>query len=126
MYQAGTDSFITRTGLLHQAGSDSIITAKIFFKVRQELFNDNIDDHYAGILHGVVDDDDDPYYMASLGILPIQVKAGRQESNSTSSLLSPSSIPHHEESNDGSGSLGKWFIGIDCSKTENDFLFVFY
>ena len=107
MYQAGTDSFITRTGLLHQAGSDSIITAKIFFKVRQELFNDNIDDHYAGILHGVVDDDDAPYYMASLGILPIQAKAGRQESNSTSSLLSPSSISHHEESNDGSGSLGK-------------------
>lgn len=42
-----------RIGPSHQAGSDSLLTAATFFKMRQIYFQDQIDDaEYNGILYG--------------------------------------------------------------------------
>jgi len=45
---------VTRTGQSHQAGSDSLLTAAIFFKIREQFFQKNIDeDTYSGQLYGL-------------------------------------------------------------------------
>jgi CCR4-NOT transcription complex subunit 7/8 len=41
-------------GPQHQAGSDSLLTAQTFFKMKKLFFEDKIDDEkYAGILYGL-------------------------------------------------------------------------
>ncbi|CAG8593560.1 4338_t:CDS:2 [Funneliformis mosseae] len=48
------DLQVTRIGPQHQAGSDSLLTATTFFKMRQTFFNDKIDDtKYLGYLYGL-------------------------------------------------------------------------
>lgn len=43
-----------RIGPSHQAGSDSLLTASTFFKMRELYFNDHIDDaEYSGKLYGL-------------------------------------------------------------------------
>lgn len=45
---------VPRIGPQHQAGSDSLLTASTFFKMRQVFFEDEIDDEeYAGVLYGL-------------------------------------------------------------------------
>ena len=45
---------VPRIGPQHQAGSDSLLTASTFFKMRQVFFEDNInDDEFAGVLYGL-------------------------------------------------------------------------
>ncbi|KAI8925796.1 ribonuclease H-like domain-containing protein [Entophlyctis helioformis] len=45
---------IARVGPQHQAGSDSLLTAKTFFKMRQLFFEDTIDDDkFMGFLYGL-------------------------------------------------------------------------
>ena len=43
-----------RIGPSHQAGSDSLLTAATFFKLREVYFNDQVDDNeYSGRLYGL-------------------------------------------------------------------------
>lgn len=45
---------IPRVGAQHQAGSDSLLTAKTFFKMRLEFFDNFIDDEkFLGFVHGL-------------------------------------------------------------------------
>lgn len=45
---------VPRVGLSHQAGSDSLLTASAFFKMREDYFNNTIDDkEYSGKLFGL-------------------------------------------------------------------------
>jgi CCR4-NOT transcription complex subunit 7/8 len=45
---------VPRIGPQHQAGSDSLLTASTFFKMRQVFFDDVIDDEeYSGVLYGL-------------------------------------------------------------------------
>lgn len=47
-------SQVMRIGPSHQAGSDSLLTASTFFKMRELYFNDTIDDaEYSGKLYGL-------------------------------------------------------------------------
>jgi CCR4-NOT transcription complex subunit 7/8 len=48
------DLGVMRIGSSHQAGSDSLLTASTFFKMRELYFNDQIDDaEYNGKLYGL-------------------------------------------------------------------------
>jgi len=48
------DLGVMRIGPSHQAGSDSLLTASTFFKMRELYFNDHIDDaEYNGKLYGL-------------------------------------------------------------------------
>ncbi|KAJ2931855.1 hypothetical protein H1R20_g5237, partial [Candolleomyces eurysporus] len=48
------DLGVMRIGSSHQAGSDSLLTASTFFKMREIYFNDQIDDsEYSGKLYGL-------------------------------------------------------------------------
>ncbi|RZF46808.1 hypothetical protein LSTR_LSTR012031 [Laodelphax striatellus] len=45
---------IQRVGPQHQAGSDSLLTGMVFFKMREMFFEDNIDDNkYCGHIYGL-------------------------------------------------------------------------
>ena len=45
---------VERIGPMHQAGSDSLLTAATFFKLVEVYFNGNLDDSkYAGLLYGL-------------------------------------------------------------------------
>lgn len=45
---------VPRIGPQHQAGSDSLLTAAAFFKMRQDYFEDDIDDSkYRGVIFGL-------------------------------------------------------------------------
>jgi CCR4-NOT transcription complex subunit 7/8 len=49
-----TISKVMRIGTSHQAGSDSLLTASTFFKMRELYFNDEVDDvEYNGKLYGL-------------------------------------------------------------------------
>src|ERR1700761_7389754 len=52
--QTNTNLQVLRIGPSHQAGSDSLLTASTFFKMREIYFNDHIDDaEYSGKLFGL-------------------------------------------------------------------------
>jgi len=44
---------IERIGPQHQAGSDSLLTAATFFKMKKIFFEDTIGDKYMGVLFGL-------------------------------------------------------------------------
>jgi len=45
---------LERIGPQHQAGSDSLLTAATFFKMREQFFEDSIDDDkFMGVLYGL-------------------------------------------------------------------------
>lgn len=44
---------VPRIGPQHQAGSDSLLTAATFFKMRSRFFEDEIDPKYLGTLYGL-------------------------------------------------------------------------
>ena len=44
---------VARIGPQHQAGSDSLLTASTFFKMRSRFFEDEIDPKYLGSLYGL-------------------------------------------------------------------------
>ncbi|KAJ3414583.1 hypothetical protein HDV05_006322 [Chytridiales sp. JEL 0842] len=55
------DMQIARIGPQHQAGSDSLLTAKTFFKMRDTFFDSKIDeDKYMGYLYDLAVDPNDP------------------------------------------------------------------
>lgn len=48
------DLEVVRVGPMHQAGSDSLLTASTFFKLRERYFNGHVDDSkYLGVLFGL-------------------------------------------------------------------------
>jgi CCR4-NOT transcription complex subunit 7/8 len=48
------DLAVARYGPQHQAGSDSLLTAATFFKLRELFFEDSVDDDkYLGVLYGL-------------------------------------------------------------------------
>ena len=59
-------------GIQHQAGSDSVVTAKLFFKLKEQLFQNHIDVKYHNMLYGLENElgydsfgespDDDSYF----------------------------------------------------------------
>ncbi|KAI0566179.1 CCR4-NOT transcription complex subunit 7/8 [Gracilaria domingensis] len=42
-----------RIGAMHQAGSDSLLTLDVFFKMKEQVFHDAIDDSNCGILYNL-------------------------------------------------------------------------
>lgn len=54
LQEVSEDLQIARIGPQHQAGSDSLLTSRTFFKMRQTFFEDKIDDQkYLGYLYGL-------------------------------------------------------------------------
>jgi CCR4-NOT transcription complex subunit 7/8 len=52
----GNDLQVERIGTSHQAGSDSLLTAQTFFKMKQAVFGNKLDEKkFEGILHGYND-----------------------------------------------------------------------
>jgi CCR4-NOT transcription complex subunit 7/8 len=52
----GKDLQVERIGTSHQAGSDSLLTAQTFFKLKQAVFGNKLDEQkFEGILHGYND-----------------------------------------------------------------------
>lgn len=44
---------VPRFGPVHQAGSDSLLTLNVFFKLRNEIFNGEIGEKFEGVLYGL-------------------------------------------------------------------------
>ncbi|GJQ11786.1 hypothetical protein GpartN1_g3577.t1 [Galdieria partita] len=45
---------VERIGQMHQAGSDSLLTMKVFFKMKESIFSGHIDERrYCGVLYGL-------------------------------------------------------------------------
>lgn len=54
--QLATDLEVERIGKTHQAGSDSLLTAQTFFKMKHVVFGNNLDNqNFEGIVHGYND-----------------------------------------------------------------------
>jgi CCR4-NOT transcription complex subunit 7/8 len=54
LQKVAEDLDVERIGPMHQAGSDSLLTAATFFKLVEVYFNGNLDDSkYAGLLYGL-------------------------------------------------------------------------
>jgi len=65
------DMGIERIGIMHQAGSDSLVTSQIFFKLRdiytqyfgKSLGNASVENHFNGWIYGLGDSINDDTYI---------------------------------------------------------------
>ena len=48
-------------GIQHQAGSDSLVTAKLFFKIKESYFKEYLSPAYHNVLHGLGSNDGQQY-----------------------------------------------------------------
>lgn len=93
----GQELNINRIGIQHQAGSDSIITSEIFFKLKADYFSEDLIRTDKNVLFGLgVGEDTEVYgYMfggnlANLNNLnPVNSKLGQSGSNSNNNLAFP-------------------------------------
>jgi CCR4-NOT transcription complex subunit 7/8 len=61
----GQDLNCNRIGIQHQAGSDSLITSEIFFKLKNNIISDDIIINDKNVLFGIGVGDENEFYMQS-------------------------------------------------------------
>jgi len=87
---------VERIGPQHQAGSDSLLTSKTFFKMRQTFFEDTIDDtKFLGFLYGLSSPNAPSTHMNSLSSSVILNLLNGNTSSSPSSLNGSTSYLNH-------------------------------
>jgi CCR4-NOT transcription complex subunit 7/8 len=108
---------VSRVGTSHQAGSDSLLTASTFFKMKQAYFHDTVAEEYRGMIYGLGQS-----FTALNGITtdPIRVSvmtvAEREDRTSTRELSrtqTPGPVGAGGASQQPNGSLNMTSMGVN-------------